>query len=120
LLFEQAVSKPGLSVEVVEPPVLPPQGAAIEFEVRVPPSGEITLVARNLACWQSGTWRGAGECLIAGHVVAVTEARQTASARGYPRAVNLALQALVAAFATGKILVEKAAARASVSEVVGD
>jgi type II secretory pathway predicted ATPase ExeA len=43
------------------------------------------------------------------------------TSRGYPRAVNnLALQALVAAFATGKNLVDEAAARASVSEVVGD
>ncbi|MFE2566215.1 hypothetical protein [Streptomyces mirabilis] len=44
-----------------------------------------------------------------------------ATSRGYPRAVNnLALQSLVAAFATGKNLVDEAAARASVSEVVGD
>ncbi|WP_330301641.1 MULTISPECIES: ExeA family protein [unclassified Streptomyces] len=43
------------------------------------------------------------------------------TSRGYPRAVNnLALQSLVAAFATGKNLVDEAAARASVSEVVGD
>jgi type II secretory pathway predicted ATPase ExeA len=41
------------------------------------------------------------------------------TSRGYPRAVNnLALQALVAAFATGKNLVDEAAARAAVSEVV--
>ncbi|MFF4693503.1 hypothetical protein [Streptomyces sp. NPDC001307] len=33
---------------------------------------------------------------------------------------DLSLQALVAAFATGKHLVDEAAARASVSEVVGD
>lgn len=43
------------------------------------------------------------------------------TSRGYPRAVNnLVLQALVAALATGKNLVDEAAARASVSEVVGD
>ncbi|MBX7554843.1 hypothetical protein ABZX95_50940 [Streptomyces sp. NPDC004232] len=43
------------------------------------------------------------------------------TSRGYPRAVNnLSLQALVAAFATGKNLVDEAAARASVSEVVGE
>ncbi|MET7435355.1 MULTISPECIES: hypothetical protein [Streptomyces] len=43
------------------------------------------------------------------------------TSRGYPRAVNnLSLQALVAAFATGKNLVDEAAARAAVSEVVGD
>jgi type II secretory pathway predicted ATPase ExeA len=43
------------------------------------------------------------------------------TSRGYPRAVNnLSLQALVAAFVTGKNLVDEAAARASVSEVVGD
>ncbi|MEU1192753.1 hypothetical protein [Streptomyces sp. NPDC005859] len=42
------------------------------------------------------------------------------TSHSYPRAVNnLALQALVAAFATGKNLVDEAAARASVSEVVG-
>ncbi len=41
------------------------------------------------------------------------------TARGYPRAVNnLALQSLVAAFATGKNLVDDAATRAAVSEVV--
>ena len=41
------------------------------------------------------------------------------TARGYPRAVNnLSLQALVAAFAAGKNLVDEAAARAAVSEVV--
>lgn len=43
------------------------------------------------------------------------------TSRGYPRAVNnLAPQTLVAAFATGKNLVDEAAARASVGEVVGD
>ncbi|MFM9457168.1 ExeA family protein [Streptomyces europaeiscabiei] len=43
------------------------------------------------------------------------------TSRGYPGAVNnLSLLALVAAFATGKNLVDEAAARASVSEVVGD
>ncbi|MFD6742118.1 hypothetical protein ACFWD2_03950 [Streptomyces anthocyanicus] len=33
-----------MSIEVAEPPALPPQGTAVEFKVRVPPSGEITLV----------------------------------------------------------------------------
>lgn len=43
------------------------------------------------------------------------------TSRGYPRSVNnLSLQALVAAFATGKHLIDEAAARASESEVVGD
>lgn len=41
---EQAFVEPELAVDVVEPPVLPPQGTAVEFHVRVPPSGEITLV----------------------------------------------------------------------------
>ena len=41
------------------------------------------------------------------------------TARGYPRAVNnLALQSLVAAFATGKNLVDEPAARSAVTEVV--
>jgi len=41
------------------------------------------------------------------------------TARGYPRAVNnLCLQALVAAFAGAKSLVDETAARAAVSEVV--
>jgi type II secretory pathway predicted ATPase ExeA len=41
------------------------------------------------------------------------------TARGHPRAVNnLSLQALVAAFAAGKNLVDEPAARAAVSEVV--
>lgn len=31
-------------MEVVEPPALPPQGTVVEFKVRVPSSGEITLV----------------------------------------------------------------------------
>lgn len=43
------------------------------------------------------------------------------TARGYPRAVNnLALQALVATFATNKSIVDEAAARAAVTEVLGD
>ncbi|MER7985674.1 hypothetical protein ABTY53_08755 [Streptomyces noursei] len=33
-----------MTIDVVEPPALPPQGTAVECEVRVPPSGEITLV----------------------------------------------------------------------------
>jgi type II secretory pathway predicted ATPase ExeA len=41
------------------------------------------------------------------------------TSRGYPRAVNnLALQSLVAAYAAGKNLVDEAAARSAVSEVV--
>jgi type II secretory pathway predicted ATPase ExeA len=41
------------------------------------------------------------------------------TARGYPRAVNnLSLQALVAAFAAGKNLVDEPATRAAVSEIV--
>ncbi|MFJ2008664.1 integrase core domain-containing protein [Streptomyces chartreusis] len=40
---EQDVTETELSIEVVEPPVPPPQGTAI-VDVRVPPSGEITLV----------------------------------------------------------------------------
>jgi len=41
------------------------------------------------------------------------------TARGYPRAVNnLALQSLVAAFAAGKNLVDAAAARSAVTEVI--
>jgi hypothetical protein len=41
------------------------------------------------------------------------------TARGYPRAVNnLALQSLVAAFATGKNLVDEPAARSAVTEVI--
>jgi type II secretory pathway predicted ATPase ExeA len=43
------------------------------------------------------------------------------TARGYPRAVNnLALQALVATFAANKSLVDEAAARAAVNEVLDD
>ena len=41
------------------------------------------------------------------------------TSRGYPRAVNnIAVQALVAAFAAGKNLVDEPAARAAVSEIV--
>ena len=40
------------------------------------------------------------------------------TSRGYPRAVNnLALQALLAAFATGKAIVDESSARAAVTEV---
>lgn len=40
------------------------------------------------------------------------------TARGYPRAVNnLAIQALVAAFATNKSIVDESSARAAVAEV---
>ncbi|MEV5646269.1 integrase core domain-containing protein [Streptomyces flaveolus] len=46
---EQTPAEPELSIKVVEPPVLPPQGTAIEFDVRVPPSGEITLVTGRQA-----------------------------------------------------------------------
>jgi type II secretory pathway predicted ATPase ExeA len=43
------------------------------------------------------------------------------TSRGIPRAVNnLAIQALVAAFADGKGMVDEAAARAAVTEVTGD
>jgi type II secretory pathway predicted ATPase ExeA len=43
------------------------------------------------------------------------------TSRGIPRAVNnLALQALIAAFADGKGTVDEAAARAAVTEVTGD
>ncbi|HEV8554804.1 MAG TPA: AAA family ATPase, partial [Actinophytocola sp.] len=41
------------------------------------------------------------------------------TSRGYPRAVNnLALQSLVAAFASGKNLVDEPATRSAVTEVV--
>jgi type II secretory pathway predicted ATPase ExeA len=44
-----------------------------------------------------------------------------ATARGYPRAVNnLALQALVAAFAAGNALVDEKAARTAVSEILDE
>jgi type II secretory pathway predicted ATPase ExeA len=44
-----------------------------------------------------------------------------ATARGYPRAVNnLSLQALVAAFATNKAIVDESAARAAVTEVIDE
>jgi type II secretory pathway predicted ATPase ExeA len=43
------------------------------------------------------------------------------TSRGIPRAVNdLALQALIAAFADGKGMVDESAARAAVTEVTGD
>jgi type II secretory pathway predicted ATPase ExeA len=43
------------------------------------------------------------------------------TARGYPRAVNnLALQALVATYTTGKTIVDQAAARAAVTEITSD
>jgi type II secretory pathway predicted ATPase ExeA len=43
------------------------------------------------------------------------------TSRGIPRAVNnLALQALIAAFADGKGMVDEAAARAAITEVTGD
>ena len=40
------------------------------------------------------------------------------SSRGYPRAVNnLAIQALIAAYADGKAIVDESAARAAITEV---
>ena len=43
------------------------------------------------------------------------------TSRGYPRAVNnLALQALVAAFAADKTIVDESSARAAVTEVTAD
>ncbi|MFD3423052.1 integrase core domain-containing protein [Streptomyces decoyicus] len=36
---EKAVAEPELSINIVEPPVLPPQGTAVEFEVRLLPAG---------------------------------------------------------------------------------
>jgi type II secretory pathway predicted ATPase ExeA len=43
------------------------------------------------------------------------------TARGLPRAVNnLAIQALVAAYADGKAIVDESAARAAVAEVTGE
>jgi len=56
---------------------------------------------------------------------AVWPVKASATAEGrwteHPRAVsNLALQAMVAVFATGKDLVDEAAARAAVSEVIGN
>jgi type II secretory pathway predicted ATPase ExeA len=44
-----------------------------------------------------------------------------ATARGYPRAVNnLAIAALVAAYAAGQAIIDEKAARAAISEVTGD
>ena len=43
------------------------------------------------------------------------------TARGYPRAVNnLALQSLVAAYATGKTIVDESAARSAITEITDD
>lgn len=43
------------------------------------------------------------------------------TSRGYPRAVNnLAIQALVAAFAANKAIVDESSARAAVTEVTSD
>ena len=43
------------------------------------------------------------------------------TARGYPRAVNnLSLQALVAAFATHKAIVDESAARAAITDVIDE
>ena len=44
-----------------------------------------------------------------------------ASSRGYPRAVtNLALQSLVAAYASAKTIVDESAARSAITEVTDD
>jgi type II secretory pathway predicted ATPase ExeA len=43
------------------------------------------------------------------------------TSRGYPRAVNnLCLQSLVAAYATGKPIVDETAARAAVNEILDE
>ncbi len=40
----QEAAPPSLVIDVIEPPPLPPPaGAAVEFEVRVPPSGEVSI-----------------------------------------------------------------------------
>ncbi|MGW5612025.1 hypothetical protein ACWEWI_39545 [Streptomyces sp. NPDC003753] len=82
---EQAVAETELSVEVVEPPVLPPQGTAVEFDVRVPPSGEITLVTgrqrvgihqalagRTLTVWAN---HRSVHLLLDGHLVTTVPSR---------------------------------------------
>ncbi|WP_327357973.1 hypothetical protein [Streptomyces sp. NBC_01304] len=38
---------PDLAINVIEPPVLPPHGTAIEFDIRVPPSGALTLISNK-------------------------------------------------------------------------
>ncbi|MGW2326469.1 IS481 family transposase [Streptomyces sp. NPDC001700] len=43
--MKQAADEPELLIDVVDPPDLPPHGTAVELELRVPPSGEITLVS---------------------------------------------------------------------------
>jgi len=46
LAAEDAEQAPSWAIEVIAPPpAAPPGGTAVEFEVRVPPSGEVTLVS---------------------------------------------------------------------------
>ncbi|MGW7318259.1 IS481 family transposase [Streptomyces sp. NPDC054865] len=90
---EQTVDDPALSIEVVEPPVLPPQGTAIESEVRVPPSGEITLVTgrqrvgihqalagRTLTVWVN---HRSNHFLLDGHLVTTVPSRLRPEDRAY-------------------------------------
>ena len=82
---QQAFIETELSINVIEPPVLPPQGTAVEFEVRVPPSGEITLVTgrqrvgihqalagRTLTVWAD---HRSVHCLLDGHLVTTVPSR---------------------------------------------
>ncbi|MFI7337208.1 IS481 family transposase [Streptomyces sp. NPDC050085] len=82
---EQIAGDTQLAVDVVEPPVLPPQGTAIEFEVRVPPRGEITLVSnrqqvgihqalagRTLTVWAN---QRSVHYLLDGHLVTTSPSR---------------------------------------------
>ncbi|MEN3586711.1 hypothetical protein AAH978_21565 [Streptomyces sp. ZYX-F-203] len=98
----------------------------------IPPAASVSVFA-NAVSAVVGAWKAAASSwLDIGEVspwqlAAATSRGRLAltlihtTSRGYPQAVNnLSLQALVAAFATGKNLVDEAAARASVSEVVGD
>lgn len=63
------------------------------------------------------TLAGRSDTLFSGD--ATTLIHQTS--RGYPRAVNnLALQALVAAFATDKTIVDESSARIAVAEVTAE
>jgi hypothetical protein len=83
--LEQAAAEPELTIAVVEPPALPPHGTAVEFQMSVPPSGELTLVTgrqrvgihqalagRTLTVWAN---QRSVHFLLDGHLVTTVPSR---------------------------------------------
>ncbi|MEU3462947.1 IS481 family transposase [Streptomyces sp. NPDC006733] len=83
--LQQQQQEPELAVDVIEPPELPPHGTAVELELRVPPSGALTLVAgrqtvdvhpvlagRTLSIWAN---QRSVHVLLDGHLITTVPSR---------------------------------------------